>query len=232
MGMPYFKWFAADYEQLKAYGLTYEELGTVFAAVMEYLLDGTVMEVPEKLKWPFVSMKYKVDSSQKEFDRICKERAANGAKGGRAKARNQKAKQDSVKEPFSKAEFFRIAKDVVKERHLHAKKENLDFLLDKLQRNSWTFGDFDINNEERLREYVAAIYHPEEDPSFSFARRKLMDALLEQGADSIQQADILALNTAGRYIHGKGYEMEDHQFLDASKAAAVLLKASGSHHNT
>lgn len=32
MGMPYFKWFAADYEQLKAYGLTYEELGMVFAA--------------------------------------------------------------------------------------------------------------------------------------------------------------------------------------------------------
>lgn len=230
MGMPYFKWFAADYEQLKAYGLTYEELGMVFAAVMEYLSDGSIMEVPDKLKWPFISMQYKVDSSQKEFDRICKERAVNGAKGGQAKARNQKNKQSSTKEPFTKAEFFHIAKALVKERNLHASKDNLDYLLDKLQRKNWTFGNISINTEEQLQEYVAAVYHPEEeDMGFSAARRRILHELLEQGADSIQQADILALNAAERYIPGKGYEMENGQFLDASQAASVLLKASGKH---
>ena len=77
---------------------------------------------------------------------------------------------------------------------------------------------------------MAAVYHPEEeDMGFSAARRRILHELLEQGADSIQQADILALNAAERYIPGKGYEMENGQFLDASQAASVLLKASGKH---
>ena len=61
MRIPYFKLFAADYEQLKACGLTHEEMGTVFAAIIAYGSAGTLPYLPTPLMLQFMILKTSAD---------------------------------------------------------------------------------------------------------------------------------------------------------------------------
>ena len=223
--LKYLQLYADDIRLLQGNGLTDADIGIVVCAVFRYLDTGEDPDIPARLKWPYAIMKDKANKSMEKYSRKCAVNAANGAKGGKAKRDNQKASR-SKKSPFTKTEFLRIAKDATEEMELSCNRDNLDYMLERLKDKGWTFGNFDIDTEERLKEYLAAYYPPEEadyDPTFNFARRKIFDALLEHGASSIQEASDYATSAAESYTPGKGYEMPDGQFLNSNEAAEAIL---------
>ena len=228
--LKYFQLYVDDYDMLTGFGLDDKEVGIIIGAVMRYMKTGTDAQVPDNLKWPYYTMKGKVDKSIKKYEHICEVNAANASRGAKSRAKKCKEsssrRQPTQRAPFTKAEFLRIAKDATEEMKLSCNKENLDYLLDRLRDHAWTFGSFAIDTEEHLQEYLAAYYPPEAadyDPTFNFARRKIFDALLEHGASSIQEASDYATSASESYTPGKGYEMTDGQFLNSNEAAEAIL---------
>lgn len=64
MQLIYFMWTVKDFQQMEALNLTMEQRGILFSAVMQYVKDATVMDVPDILKWPFAAMRAKVDAAR------------------------------------------------------------------------------------------------------------------------------------------------------------------------
>lgn len=228
--LKYFQLYVDDYDMLTGFGLDDKEVGIIIGAVMRYMKTGTDAQVPDNLKWPYYTMKGKVDKSIKKYEHICEVNAANASRGAKSRAKKCKEsssrRQPTQRAPFTKAEFLRIAKDATEEMKLSCNKENLDYLLDRLRDHAWTFGSFAIDTEEHLQEYLAAYYPPEAadyDPTFDFARRQLFNALLEHGAASIEEAADLATNAADSYTLGKGYELSDGQIFNTDAAAEAIL---------
>lgn len=81
----YFKWFTSDIDLLKEQ-LNAEQIGELFISVMEYVQDGIVKNVSDAIKWPYGDYRRRVDASRTKYDTKCATNAANGRKGGKAKA--------------------------------------------------------------------------------------------------------------------------------------------------
>ena len=83
--LTYFKMMREDFEVLNEM-YSPAQIGELIVATMQYLADGTVMEVDAALKYAFTDYRKKVDRAQKAYDEKCETNSKNGAKGGRTKA--------------------------------------------------------------------------------------------------------------------------------------------------
>lgn len=83
--LTYFKMMREDFEVLNEM-YSSAQIGELIVATMQYLADGTVMEVDSALKYAFTDYRKKVDRAQKAYDEKCETNSKNGAKGGRTKA--------------------------------------------------------------------------------------------------------------------------------------------------
>ena len=83
--LTYFKLMREDFEVLNEM-YSPAQIGELIVATMQYLADGTVMEVDAALKYAFTDYRKKVDRAQKAYDKKCETNSKNGTKGGEAKA--------------------------------------------------------------------------------------------------------------------------------------------------
>ena len=151
--MAYFKWFVDDHESMEE-TLTNEESGQLFHAVMAYVKDGTIRDVSEKLRYPFSAFRRKVDSSLLAYNDKCEKLAANGSKGGRQKAVNEKAKQEkaatqevpqkSLCAAFSQKDFLDFAWQKYEDNEITTIEDCKDWELktfyDELKNMNWRIG--------------------------------------------------------------------------------------------
>lgn len=75
---------------------TQAQVGELFLAVMAYVRDGTVRELPPELKFPFAQYRAKADQSKAKYEEKCAKLAENGAKGGKAKAARVSDRTDAT----------------------------------------------------------------------------------------------------------------------------------------
>ena len=83
MAMKYVKLFYDWYDMLS--GLTKEELGEMFEAIMRYGYDGTEIETTGVVARMFPFFKRNIDRNEEAYEKMVEKRREAGRKGGKAK---------------------------------------------------------------------------------------------------------------------------------------------------
>lgn len=91
----YFKWYLDEASLMKE-EMTEEQAGKLFLAVMDYLRDGTITELPLELKILYANFRQRVDRAKSKYNEKTTKLAENGAKGGRAKAQKSKVQAETT----------------------------------------------------------------------------------------------------------------------------------------
>lgn len=160
--LTYFKIYIEDYQILKEFGLTFEEIGILLNATMEYLENGKIIEVPERVKWPFASYRLKIDNSIKSYDKKCQTNAKNGAKGGKQKAANAAAKKNAEnqlekpgkKKRYTKTEFKNIVSNLRKNEDCEIDDTEALELYEQLDDAGWTYEGKPITKVTSLKRLI------------------------------------------------------------------------------
>lgn len=144
----YFKWFVSDTELLEDQ-LDLEQIGTLFIAVMKYVRDGVEEKVPDAIKWPYADYRRRVDASRSKYDNKCATNAANGRKGGQAKASKARAAAGEKKfKPPTRTIFRTAAKHFLEEGEIDAEKYDIDCFFEELENESWRISGEPIINRD------------------------------------------------------------------------------------
>lgn len=159
--LSYFKWEVKDTDALSEV-FTNEQIGALFLAVMHTVKTGEKVEPSDAaLKYPYLTLFQKVESSQKKYNETCRVRAISGAKGGKAKAANaEKAKEkEQGFKPPSKTEFRNIAKHIYNKYFEHCKFDTyeIDTLFEQYKNQNWSFNNqFDITTNGQIEAILYA----------------------------------------------------------------------------
>lgn len=108
----WFKWFCSDVSTYLEAGLTYEQIGMLFVAVMQFVENGIKEEVEPAIKLPYLEKIKEISIVREKYNKKCETNAKNGAKGGIQKGINaMKAGEASpVYKLPSKTAFRELAK--------------------------------------------------------------------------------------------------------------------------
>lgn len=141
---------------------THAQVGELFLAVMAYVRDGTIRELPPELKFPLAQYRAKADQSKAKYEEKCAKLAENGAKGGKAKAAKASGKREATPEPpkFTPPTLKQFRDAVA---HFYDNGElgdnepedyDIDRLYDELKAAGWKIGNEPIKSR---REWELAI---------------------------------------------------------------------------
>ena len=133
--------------------LTREEIGTLVVAVAAYAKDGSIVDIPQNLRFAFADQRRKVDHSKTVYD----SKVENGRKGGLKKAENAKKKSSGEKfTPPTLKQFRDAVEHFIDEGEIpeDTTDYDADSFFDELKSTGWTIGGKDIQHRS---EWEAAI---------------------------------------------------------------------------
>lgn len=132
--------------------LTREEIGTLVVAVAAYAQDGSIVDIPQNLRFAFADQRRKVDHSKTVYD----SKVENGRKGGLKKAENAKKKNATSFKPPTRKQFRGTVEHFIDEGEIpeDITDYDADSFFDELNDSGWSINGKDI----QLRsEWEAAI---------------------------------------------------------------------------
>lgn len=172
----YFKWTIDDTEVLKE-NLTPEQIGLFFTAVMDYVATGIIAEVPSDLKVLYADYRKRIDRAQGAYDQKCAKNAANGSKGGKAKAKNAKAAGSDKEAPPAKfkpptrKQFYDAVEKQANEDEEYVMPDDydIDCFFDSLDESGWQIGQTPIRCRQDWEYAISAKFFSNEDSPFYYA---------------------------------------------------------------
>lgn len=73
--------------------LPYEEVGMLTMAMLQYQIDGSILELPPAPRMAFSFIRQAVDRANANYDKMCENKQKAGQKGGRTRAENAKFRE-------------------------------------------------------------------------------------------------------------------------------------------
>lgn len=161
----WFKWYCSDVRTYLEADLTYDQIGMLFVAVMQFVENGIKEEVEPAIKLPYLEKVKDISIVREKYNKKCETNAKNGAKGGTKKGENaRKAAEASpgYKLP-SKTGFRELANSVYKndileeydEEDVHYDKYIIDCLYEDIINKQPPFNRIQIKNNYMLEITVA-----------------------------------------------------------------------------
>ena len=122
-------------------GLSTEQIGRLFVAVMETVEKGEVIEVGNDIKYAYSEHYRRVIDSKKAYEEKCKKNALNGSKGGKAKVAKRETgnKNEAGFKGLSKTQFRDMAKYICHEYNTAYVQYEIDNLFERLSKNEWKY---------------------------------------------------------------------------------------------
>ena len=140
MAMKYVKLFYDWYDMLS--GLTKEELGEMFEAIMRYGYDGTEIETTGIVARMFPFFKRNIDRNEEAYERIVEKRREAGRKGSKAKQMLSKESKLSKEQEQNKEEE-------------KEDEDDYDYKQQDQENENALAGDLDMNDDlERINNFI------------------------------------------------------------------------------
>jgi len=162
----YYKLEFSDFETIKD-SLPPEQGMILIGAIVEYAKSGTVVEVPQEAKLFYAMLRKKQDRAKAKYDELCQKNRENGAAGGKAKARNAKAKADGDNKPkkfkpptltqFKNAVKRFLDEDLIMSDDVDD--YDIESFYDKLTESGWKIGGTAIQNRSDWESAVRAKFY-------------------------------------------------------------------------
>ena len=140
----------------------------VLFAAGNYMKDGAIRDIPPEGAFAFAMLRQQIDRAKETYQALSKTRAAAGAKGGRAKAANGKAKAEisaaanadgrKFTRP-TKKQFKQIAFSLVENGELDEVEEyDVSDFYDELKASNWKLAGASFQSREDVEEAIRAKF--------------------------------------------------------------------------
>ena len=142
--------------------LTMERTGYLLVATASYMRDGSVMEVPDTVRFAFADQRRKADHSLAVYN----SKVENGRSGGKAKAANaaKKSAAAAFKAPNLK-QFHATVRHYLDTGDIEeAKDYDVDVFFDRLKESGWKIGEEPIAQRSDWESAILARFGPAPQP--------------------------------------------------------------------
>lgn len=145
-----------------------ETAAKVLFAAGNYMKDGTIRDIPAEGAFAFAMLQQQIDRAKEAYQELSEARAAAGAKGGKAKAANAKAKAEipaaanadgrKFTRP-TKKQFKQIVSGLVENGELDEVEEyDVSQFYDELKASNWKLAGASFLSREDVEEAIRAKF--------------------------------------------------------------------------
>lgn len=145
--------------------LSFEGIGYLLTATASYMRDGTIMEVPDNVRFAFADQRRKVDHSVAVYN----SKVENGRKGGKQKAINASRKQETAvfKLPANLSQFRKMVAQLSKSGNFQGEidPDEVKAFFNDLKCSDWYYRDVGrIQTQDELNTAIIKRLFPNRPP--------------------------------------------------------------------